>query len=79
MMPVWIVLLPERTGIFTSLNKLQEIVEMGSLNFLYREQSLNFAKQRLFHHYSLEQLFLFNIECIDDIDVDCWYYLPETI
>lgn len=74
-MPFWIVLLPEKTGIFTSLNQLQEIIKMGVIDCLSQDRSLISAKQKLFRNYSSEQLFLFDIESIGDIRVDCWYYL----
>lgn len=78
-MPVWIVLLPDRTGVFTSFSTLWKIVESGHCEAIREVENEVVARRTILKFYSVERAFLLGIEDVNTIQKNYWYILPSDI
>lgn len=77
MTSVWVIMLPEKTGIFTSLDHLGGIVRDGNGNNIYRVENEIIARKEIRKFYSVECLFLMGIDDTGKIQKNYLYRLPE--
>lgn len=76
MIPVWVVVLPNCTGVFTSVDDLWKIVQAGHSEAIYKVDNEVIAQKKIMRFYSPERAFLLGIETAGEIKKNVWYTLP---
>ncbi|MDR2024615.1 MAG: hypothetical protein LBQ71_15520 [Hungatella sp.] len=76
-MKVWILLLPEKTGIFTSIDELSSVVNNGKADYITQADSEKIARRLIKDYYSIERLFLMGIDNTGDMQKNKFYNIPQ--
>lgn len=77
MLPVWVVFMSERTGIYSRWEELQEIIEQFGSDAVIKFENEIVARKFIRENFSIERLFLMGIFDTNQVEKNKIYSLPE--